>query len=105
MATLGDLLAAARRSSGGLVEHLHAADRDRMTELSDAAARAGETETAWARGAVAGFERLASEEDWATLTSRLRDSDDPGTECLVAMVDWRLRRERLPESRSGGAPR
>jgi hypothetical protein len=40
--------------------------------------------------AIADFNRFASEEDWATLTSSLKTTDDPGTTCLVAMVHWRL---------------
>ena len=39
---------------------------------------------------MADFNRFAPEEDWATLTSSLRDTDDPGTTCLLAMVHWRL---------------
>ena len=61
--------------------------------------------------AVADFSRLASEEDWASLVSALRDSADPGRLCLMAMVDWRLTATNCqahhpmsgPE-RQGGAP-
>jgi hypothetical protein len=44
----------------------------------------------YARMAVADFSRLAGEEDWTTLISSLRDSEDPGSTCLAAMVHWRL---------------
>lgn len=88
-AMLGDLLAAARRSSGGfpaLVEGTELAGR-----IDAAAAAAGTDPAAWLRGAVAEFERRASEEDWATLLSGLRGSaDDPGATCLRTMVNWRL---------------
>ena len=72
MAMLGDILAAARLAAAALAE--------------DA------TPTAYLRIAVADFGRFASEEDWATLTSRLRDAEAPGTACLVAMLEWRLAR-------------
>jgi hypothetical protein len=48
------------------------------------------------RAAVAEFSALASEEDWAHLTSRLRDSDDPGRACLVEMLRWRHAPEGPP---------
>ena len=54
----------------------------------------GTTETGrtWAPsiGAEWLITRSAGEEDWATLMSSLRDSEDPGTICLRAMVHWRL---------------
>jgi hypothetical protein len=51
---------------------------------------------AFAREAVASFERYASEEDWATLLSSIRRQDAPGKACLEAMVKWQLRRLALP---------
>jgi hypothetical protein len=59
-------------------------------ETADAAAAAGLTPAQFVRAGVAEFSRFASEEDWATLTSSLRDSEDPGTICLLAMLHWRL---------------
>ena len=90
MAMLGDLLAAARGSAGTLRAWLEAADPELAARLDDAAAAAGLSAAAYARMAVADFSRLASEEDWATLMSSLRDSEDPGAQCLIAMVHWRL---------------
>jgi hypothetical protein len=46
--------------------------------------------TGFVRGAMADFNRFAAEEDWASLISSLRETDDPGTACLLAMVHWRL---------------
>ena len=45
-----------------------------------------------------------SEEDWATLTSSLKNTEDPGTTCLVAMVHWRLTVSGCSEHSFGGGP-
>jgi hypothetical protein len=92
MAMLGDILAAARRSAPEVERWLAEADPDLAARLRAAAMREGETPAAWLRIAVADFGRFADEEDWATLTSRLRDAAAPGTACLVAMLEWRLAR-------------
>lgn len=90
MPTLGDTLAAARRSSAGLEQWLGRTDPALAGEAADAAGRLGISMSGYARMAIADFTRLAGEEDWATLMSGLRDSQDPGTTCLAAMVHWRL---------------
>ena len=90
MAMLGDLLAAARSSAGRFLAWLEASEPELATQMSAAAIELGISPGAYARMAVADFSRFASEEDWATLTSSLRDSEDPGTVCLLAMVHWRL---------------
>lgn len=87
---LGDLLATARASVAPFQFWLQASDPPLAAAVAAAAAREGLTSSGFARCAVADFSRLASEEDWATLISSLRDSDDPGTICLLAMVHWRL---------------
>ena len=90
MAMLGDLLAAARDASGDFQAWLEASDPDLAAAVVGAASREGLTPAGFVRAAVADFSRFASEEDWATLTSSIRDSGDPGTVCLHAMVHWRL---------------
>ncbi len=90
MPMLGDMLAAARKSAGGFTAWLQASDADLAARVDSAAASARMTPTGYVRAAVADFARFASEEDWATLTSSMRDSDDPGTICALAMVHWRL---------------
>ena len=90
MAMLGDLLATARDGAARFGPWLGEADPELARRLEAAAAREGMTVTGFVRMAVADFNRFAAEEDWATLVSALRDSQDPGTACLVAMVDWRL---------------
>lgn len=90
MPMLGDILAAARDTSGNFQAWLIRSDPGLARKVSEAAARTGVTPTGYVRAAVADFSRFAGEEDWATLTSSIRDSDDPGTVCLLAMVHWRL---------------
>lgn len=90
MLMLGDLLAAARKRSGSFQAWLKATDPTLALQIGDAAAALGLTPTGYIRVAVADFSRFAPEEDWATITSSMRDSDDPGTICLLGMVHWRL---------------
>ena len=90
MPMLGDMLAAARNSSGSFQAWLERSDPRLAAEVARAAAGQGMTPTGYVRAAMADFNRFAAEEDWATLTSSLRDTDDPGTVCLLAMVHWRL---------------
>lgn len=90
MPMLGDMLAAARDRSGQFQQWLRASEPTLAKQVDDTAAENGMTPTSYVRAAVADFTRFASEEDWATLTSSMRDSDDPGTVCLLAMVHWRL---------------
>jgi hypothetical protein len=89
---LGDLLAAARHCAPDLEVRLAAAEPDLVARLRAAADFEGETSATYLRIAVAEFGRFASEEDWATLTSRLRISQAPGLDCLCAMLEWRLAR-------------
>ncbi|MFC7538076.1 hypothetical protein ACFQPG_12000 [Sphingomonas sp. GCM10030256] len=90
MPMLGDLLAAARQRTGSFTAWLQAADPGLAAQVDVAAGSESITSIGYIRAAVADFSRFAPEEDWATLTSSLRDSDDPGTVCLLAMVHWRL---------------
>lgn len=90
MPMLGDMLAAAREMSGSFQAWLEGSDPQLAAQVKRAAEVQGLTPTSYVRTAVADFNRFAAEEDWATLTSSLRDTDDPGTTCLLAMVHWRL---------------
>ena len=90
MAMLGDILAAARHSTGGFQAWLEASNPELGRAVAEAARRGEVSTGGYARMAVADFSRFASEEDWVTLISSIRDSADPGTICLTAMVDWRL---------------
>lgn len=90
MLMLGDILGTARRSTAGLERLVEATDPDLGQELRAAAERSGDSLAAFARAAVADFSRFADEEAWAQLTRIVRDDEDPGTACLIAMVRWRL---------------
>ena len=90
MPMLGDMLAAAREMSDSFQAWLERSDPQLAADIRRAADAQGLTPTGYVRTAVADFNRFAAEEDWATLTSSLRDTDDPGTTCLLAMVHWRL---------------
>ena len=111
MPMLGDMLAAARDSSAGFQAWLDATDPALAARIADAAARETLSVTGFVRVAIADFARFAGEEDWATLVSSMRDSADPGTICLLAMVHWRLTaagcathsHAHAPDHRAGGA--
>ncbi len=90
MATLGDILGMARASAGSFQSSLQSSDPELAVAVSRAAAREGLSTAGLVRSAIADFSRYAGEEDWATLMSALRDSADPGGECMRAMVNWRL---------------
>lgn len=85
---LGDILAAARDEADGLEAWLTAEDTELARRLG-LGTPGGPPLADSLRGAVAEFSMLASEEDWAQLTSRIRDTDDPGRACLVEMLRWR----------------
>lgn len=109
MAMLGDVLAEARRSSGAFQAWLRENMPGLVAEIETAAERSGESTADFVRGALSDFSQFASEEDWAGLTSRMRESADPGTACLLTMVRWRLAMERramdAAAAAGGGAER
>ena len=90
MPMLGDMLGAARDSSGSFLAWLECSDPELAHEVQRISAQQGLTPTGYVRAAMSDFNRFASEEDWATLTSTLKTTDDPGTLCLLGMVHWRL---------------
>lgn len=87
---LGDILAAARGSASRFQDWLETCEPELAREVAKAAAEAGLEPAEYVRMAVGDFDRLAPEEDWQSLTSHLRNSEDPGMVCLRAMVDWRI---------------
>lgn len=90
MLMLGDMLGAARRSAAGFEKLVEAVDPALSLELRAAARNSGDSSAGFARAAVADFSRFADEEDWAQLTRIVRDDEDPGIACMLAMVRWRL---------------
>jgi hypothetical protein len=90
MPMLGDILSDARRSAVDVEQWLKTSDHQLFTCLAEAAAAEGVSLRGFVRMAVADFGQFATEEEWTTLIARLRDSDAPGTTCLIAMLKWRL---------------
>lgn len=107
MAMLGDILGEARRSSDTFEVWLRETMPELLWEIGAAAERSGESSAEFVRGALSAFSQLASEEDWASLTWRMRENTDPGIACLLTMVRWRLAMERraLETAGSGGSDR
>jgi len=103
MPMLGDMLAEARSSSGSFQAWLERSDPALAHDVKLAAESQGLSPTSYVRAAMSDFARFAAEEDWATLTSSLRDTDDPGTTCLLAMVHWRLTVRGCSEHSAGTA--
>lgn len=101
MPVLGDFLAAARDRASQVEALLVSADPSLAVALRERATKEGMPPSRFARAAVADFSRFASEEDWVTLLSSMRDSEDPGAVCLAAMVHWRLTAQLCSEHSSG----
>lgn len=87
---LGDYLALAKNAGADIQGWLAAAGPGQARALEKLAATEKISPARAARIAVADFSRFASEEDWATLISHVRDAADPALACLGAIVDWRL---------------
>jgi hypothetical protein len=102
MATFGDLLGLARKSSFRFAEWLKVAEPSLADKVAEAAAAANLTPAGYVRVAVADFSRFADEEEWATLSSTLKDSEDPGLACLLSMIHWRLTRQCCERHRTVG---
>jgi hypothetical protein len=90
MATLGDILASARRSAATFEKWAEAADPELAEAVNAKAIAHGDSLCGYLRMVVADFSRFADEEAWAQLSRTVRDSDDPAMACLRAMVHWRI---------------
>lgn len=90
---LGDLLAFSRSSSRDIEAWLANADRGLSSRIGDQATVRGESVAQFVRIAVADFMAEASEEDWASLMSAVRDAVDPGAACLAKMTAFRIAME------------
>ncbi|MHA6334048.1 hypothetical protein ACXYL9_10235 [Qipengyuania sp. CAU 1752] len=98
---LGDLLAAARDSAAVLERWLGARDDDILDQCLASAQEEGQSLNRWLAGSVAWFERYASSDDWASLTSRMMGSDAPGQDCLMAIIEQRLAHRTCRTSQAG----
>lgn len=68
-----------------------------LARVGEAVARYEETVGEYASGAVRRFANLAGSEDWLGLMNVVERTDDPGTGCLVYMVNWSLRKDEALE--------
>ena len=57
----------------------------------------------YASGSVRRFANLAGSEDWLGLMNVVERAADPGTECLMYMVGWSLKRDEAPAVPPEGA--
>lgn len=89
-AALGDLLSFSHSSSADLEAWLANADVTLAGRIRDQSVLRGESTAQFVRIAVADFTAEASEEDWASLMSAVRDAADPGAACLARMTAFRL---------------
>ena len=71
--------------------------------VGEAANRYEETVGEYASGAVRRFANLVDSEDWLGLMNVVERTDDPGTGCLVYMVNWSLKKDEAlePPSHAG----
>jgi hypothetical protein len=90
MAMLGDIIASAHRSAADVETWLGVADPHLFRRAGIAAEAEGMSIASFVRRAAADFDYFATDEDWATLVSHLRESSAPGKTCLIAMLEWRL---------------
>ncbi|WP_395648002.1 hypothetical protein [Terricaulis sp.] len=91
---MGDLLAFGRQSSATLGAWLERQDAEFIGQLRREAGLRGESIAEFLRVATADFLAEADAEDWASLVSALRETDDPGAVCVARVTAFRLRLER-----------
>jgi hypothetical protein len=68
-----------------------------FARVGEAATRYQETAGEYASGAVRRFANLAGSEDWLGLMNVVERTDDPGTGCLIYMVNWSLKKDEAPD--------
>lgn len=68
-----------------------------FARIGETARRYEETVGEYASGAVRRFANLADNDDWLGLMNVVERTDDPGTGCLVYMVNWSLQKDEAPE--------
>ncbi len=67
-----------------------------LARIGEAAERYEETVGEYAAGAVRRFANLATSEDWLSLMNAIERADDPGINCLTAMMTWSLKQDAAP---------
>lgn len=92
MPMLGDILGQARRQAASIEAWLEEHDGSLLARTRSAADAEGTSIAAFIQASFAQYDQFASEEDWGTLISKLRDGESPGTTCLLAILDWRFKK-------------
>ncbi|MCC7346410.1 MAG: hypothetical protein IT538_03335 [Variibacter sp.] len=67
-----------------------------VAHVTTTAQRFAETSGEYVSGAVRRFSNQADDEDWLALMNVIERSDEPGTGCLLHMVNWALRKDSAP---------
>lgn len=93
---LGDIIRSFSEDAAASEALLACNDIVLFVRVGDAANRYEETVGEYASGAVRRFANLADSEDWLGLMNVVERTDDPGTGCLVYMVNWSLTKDATP---------
>ena len=99
---LGDIIRSFSEDAAASEALLGCSDIVLFARVGDAANRYEETVGEYASGAVRRFANLAESEDWLGLMNVVERTDDPGTGCLVYMVNWSLKKDDAPEPAHAG---
>jgi len=99
---LGDIIRSFSEDSAASEALLACNDIVLFARVGDAANRYEETVGEYVSGAVRRFANLAGSEDWLGLMNVVERTDDPGTGCLVYMVNWSLKKDDAPEPAHAG---
>jgi hypothetical protein len=67
-----------------------------MTRVHETAERFEESASEYVSGSVRRFAKLANDEDWLALMTKLEGAPDPSVACLVHMIGWSLKRDAAP---------
>jgi hypothetical protein len=94
---LGDIIRSFSEDTAANEALLGCNDIVLFARVGEAANRYEETVGEYASGAVRRFANLAGSEDWLGLMNIVERTDDPGTGCLVYMVNWSLKKDEAPE--------
>ncbi len=99
---LGDIIRSFSDDAATSEALLACSDIVLFARVGDAASRYGESVGEYASGAVRRFAYLAGSEDWLGLMNVVERTGDPGTDCLVYMVNWSLKKDEAPEPAHAG---
>ena len=97
---LGDIIRNFSEEVGVDEALLACGDLALMARVGEAAGRFDETVGEYSSSAVRRFANLASSEDWLALMNAIERTDDPGSCCLVHMLNWSLKQDDAADAPS-----